>query len=1708
VTERRGTFHRVCRRALLTVCCLGLSSAHGAAVVERPLSESAERHLPGDRALHEWSWNPEALAELAGDRMENVEVEVQRPETVKLKDLVPPITFPSGVAAIPDATVTELRAILDGMRDRRNVRLNLVGHADNQPLSGRLAAIYGDNFGLSRERAGEVAESLQAMLGLPADAVSYEWYGATRPVASNDTAEGRARNRRVDVEVWYDELVDAVEVRERKVPDHFQRQKVCRIERVCKLRYREGHDHRARVLNLVDPLRYEAATVQLTDRFVDQIRETLAGLQDRQNLVVKFIGHSDDRPLPERFRRIYGNHTAFSRARARRVALSVQEALGLPSHAVDSDGMGTARPVASNASAEGQALNRRVEVEIWYDDPLQDLPEEPQLCPGDPRARTVTRVYDPTWGRIPPLALQQGQPVIPDGYAAQLRRAMADISERDNVRLRVLGYTGNERLDRRTAGVYGDDIGLSAARARRTMEILRAELELPPHQAEFEGRGYVHADDVINAGFVQDAESYVAVEVVYDEAAVLDDYEGVAVTPLIRELEPAHPFALNLMRITVDGEPIDDLKRSSADVQRCTDVALEQADIRFAFDNLSSRPRLSVSASHAVVPVWEEADATVAEPVSFQMYDNYGHFIDRAEIRIFDDAQSTRSTPVSVIDVDDAGRALWHPQIAVAAGPVRELKYVLRAYGADGNFDETASQPLWLTSRRETTRGSAAGPALADSSTAPAERPPQTLSNYGENALAVHNIRLSSGTVRVYGSDVPEDQQVYVAGRPVPVDEEGNFVSEQVLPEGAHTVEVAMLDKFGNGDSYLRDLAFEPNDWFYVGMADLTLSSNSTDGPREALEGEDSLYDYDSSADGRLAFFVNGKFGDKWRLTASADTREGPIDELFSNFTRKTPDALFRRMDPDLHYPTFGDDGTVQELAPTQGKFYARLGRRQSHLQWGNFDVGYLANEIAQVDRGLYGLNGHYESEATTGFGERRVSLDGFAAEPGTVAARQEFRGTGGSLYFLRHQDVTQGSERVRVEVRDRISGVVKGVVHLSPVLDYDIDYLQGNILLAEPLASTVQDDLLVRAGALPGDDAYLVVRYEYAPGFDEIDSLATGAQAEVWINDYVKLGVTANDNEVEGSDSSLRAGELVLRKSADSWLKLQGGQSEGVLLDELGSVDGGFEFTGPAPGSFADSDASGFRADLSVAFDDLVAGAPGKLTLYQQELDAGYSAPGMNTLTDTTLSGGTFSLSLSDRLTVALKSDERTQQESIEVTARELDLGYQLNRQWDLNLGVRQEELVDGSAVVAATQTEGERTDAVLQVGYDTLGDVRVYGFLQDTLARDGARENNGRVGVGTAFRVAEKMSIDSELSTGDQGVGGRVGTNYLHSEDTSLYLNYALETERNDPVLRVPRGNEGTLVSGMKTRLSDSTSVFLENRFRHGSTAYGLTQSAGVNFSTNARWSLGVNTDIGTLKNLQTGAETDRMAAGIRIGYGTASLKASSGVEFRSDDSEQPDLDRQDRETWLFRNNLTYQLTESTRLLGKLNHADSESSLGGVFAGGYTEAVLGFAHRPVDDGRWNTLVKYTYFYNMPTTDQLTLTQQAAQYVQKSHVASVDLTYALSARLSIGGKYAHRIGELSLDREDPQFFRNDASLYVLRADWRLRKQWSVLAETRLLDMPDLDERRQGMLFTLSRQFGDHLQAGVGYNFTDFSSDLTDLSYDHQGVFLNLTGSF
>ncbi len=82
-----------------------------------------------------------------------------------------------------------------------NRAVRVEGHADDTPLGDRLSERFSSNWELSCARATTVLRKLDALSSLDPSQFTAVGYGATRPRASNDTAEGRRRNRRVRIAV-------------------------------------------------------------------------------------------------------------------------------------------------------------------------------------------------------------------------------------------------------------------------------------------------------------------------------------------------------------------------------------------------------------------------------------------------------------------------------------------------------------------------------------------------------------------------------------------------------------------------------------------------------------------------------------------------------------------------------------------------------------------------------------------------------------------------------------------------------------------------------------------------------------------------------------------------------------------------------------------------------------------------------------------------------------------------------------------------------------------------------------------------------------------------------------------------------------------------------------------------------------------------------------------------------------------------------------------------------------------------------------------------------------------------------------------------------------------------------------------------------------------------------------------------------------------
>jgi chemotaxis protein MotB len=108
--------------------------------------------------------------------------------------------FPSGSDTLLPAAVPSMNTIARIIGKLPN-SLRLEGHTDSKPISNTR---FKNNWELSAARAIAVLESFTQQHGIPASRLAVVAYADTMPKAANDTEDGRAANRRVDVTVLND----------------------------------------------------------------------------------------------------------------------------------------------------------------------------------------------------------------------------------------------------------------------------------------------------------------------------------------------------------------------------------------------------------------------------------------------------------------------------------------------------------------------------------------------------------------------------------------------------------------------------------------------------------------------------------------------------------------------------------------------------------------------------------------------------------------------------------------------------------------------------------------------------------------------------------------------------------------------------------------------------------------------------------------------------------------------------------------------------------------------------------------------------------------------------------------------------------------------------------------------------------------------------------------------------------------------------------------------------------------------------------------------------------------------------------------------------------------------------------------------------------------------------------------------------------------
>ena len=109
------------------------------------------------------------------------------------------VLFTSGSADLADSGITVIQALSGQLKDTP-YQIVVGGYTDNVPIGGALGKIYPTNWDLAGARAAHVVTVLEAA-GIPSAQLLAVSFGKTDPIASNDTPEGRAENRRIEVRI-------------------------------------------------------------------------------------------------------------------------------------------------------------------------------------------------------------------------------------------------------------------------------------------------------------------------------------------------------------------------------------------------------------------------------------------------------------------------------------------------------------------------------------------------------------------------------------------------------------------------------------------------------------------------------------------------------------------------------------------------------------------------------------------------------------------------------------------------------------------------------------------------------------------------------------------------------------------------------------------------------------------------------------------------------------------------------------------------------------------------------------------------------------------------------------------------------------------------------------------------------------------------------------------------------------------------------------------------------------------------------------------------------------------------------------------------------------------------------------------------------------------------------------------------------------------
>jgi uncharacterized repeat protein (TIGR01451 family) len=506
---------------------------------------------------------------------------------------------------------------------------------------------------------------------------------------------------------------------------------------------------------------------------------------------------------------------------------------------------------------------------------------------------------------------------------------------------------------------------------------------------------------------------------------------------------------------------------------------------------------------------------------------------------------------------------------------------------------------------------------------------------------------LKSHELALRGRTHPKNR-VTINGQRVRVEADGTFDHVVKLPDGQSELKIQATDEKGHRGTIRWPVEVSSRALFLMAMAEGAIGQvgaeldGDTDHSR-AEAGPVMLH-------GRTVLYLKGRIKGRYLfknyfVTAHVDTAK---QREFSEFFDQV-------VDPNRYYPVYGDSSRHVRDVNARDKYYLLVKADRSSLLVGNFRAGVKGIELLRYDRVLYGAKVDLDKAFFSG--KLRQQAKAFVSYDDARLARDHnvLRATGGSIYYLRHGQVLEGSERVRLVVRERDTGLLLATLPKSRDLDYVIDYPGGRILFKGPVSSVADAGFSVQNPAftlstLSGHPVYVEVDYEYESE-GEGGAGSWGVQVKDTLFDVLTVGgsyVSESRNADLGGDYRLYGGDVTLRHGKASQLTFEVARSESIDAHNYFSEDGGITYLGmnhiaKVSADERSADSNAYKVSGTLELSDFVKRVkPGTVQAqaYFSRLDRGFYSGGTILDQGRTKYGGRVEWAVTDRDKITVRHD------------------------------------------------------------------------------------------------------------------------------------------------------------------------------------------------------------------------------------------------------------------------------------------------------------------------------------------------------------------------------------------------------------------------------------------------------------------------------------